>query len=475
MQGFSSSFLIFFYQIALGGLCALACAPFREIERAFYKSTAAVLYVFALIGVWGKSAFYWQSLGERFSWSISLEIVFHVSFVVSFSCYMFSLWGERQVFRARSFAAALLTGLGGLVLSTHGFYGAGIFSVETIVYPATFFLSALLLGSVTVGMLIGHWYLIDTGQSLAPFIRIFKFFVVTLIMQCVVFAIAPTVLHFFGSAEFGAARAAVLPRLWIRGRSRMISEPLLRRWVRDVREGRRTPRSLIDELKHLPFDDVGIARLDTHRRLRRGLPEMVFCEGKTPAQLIRIIRRITQARELVLLTRLNPQAYEELHRTFRTLRYDPIARLAYQPLRSPRALRGLVVVMTGGTSDLPVAEEAALTAQLLGSRVARLYDVGVAGVHRLLAQWRLLQRARVIIAIAGMEGALASVAAGLVRCPVLAVPTSIGYGASFQGIAPLLTMLNSCVPGIGVVNIDNGFGAAYLAHVINQPPHQYTS
>ena len=234
MQGFSSSFLIFFYQIALGGLCALAAAPFREIERAFYKSTAAVLYVIALIGLWGKSAFYWQSLGERFSWSISLEIVLHVSFVVSFSCYMFSLWGERQVFRARSFAAALLTGLGGLVLSTHSFYGAGIFSVETIVYPATFFLSALLLGSVTVGMLIGHWYLIDTGQSLEPFIRIFKFFVVTLIMQCVLFALAPTVLYFLGSAQSVTA----IERLWQRHATLVLTRvivgqaaPLILSWM----------------------------------------------------------------------------------------------------------------------------------------------------------------------------------------------------------------------------------------------------
>jgi NCAIR mutase (PurE)-related protein len=150
------------------------------------------------------------------------------------------------------------------------------------------------------------------------------------------------------------------------------------------------------------------------------------------------------------------------------LRYNPVARLAYQPPRVRKTLRGFVSVVTGGTSDAPIAEEAALTLELLGSRAHRLHDVGVAGVHRLLSQWRLLRRSRVIIVIAGMEGALASVVAGLVACPVIAVPTSIGYGASFQGIAPLLTMLNSCVPGVGVVNIDNGFGAAYLAHLINK-------
>ena len=249
----------------------------------------------------------------------------------------------------------------------------------------------------------------------------------------------------------------------------MMNAERLRRWMRDVRNGRRTPQALIDELRRLPFDDVGFARLDTHRRLRRGVPEIIFGDRKTPQQLIEIIRRLSRARELVLLTRLDPQAFNEIHHALPKLRYNPAARLAYQAPRASHTLRGCVVVVTGGTADLPVAEEAALTLELLGSRTARLYDVGVAGVHRIVSQWRLLQRARAIIVIAGMEGALASVVAGLVRCPVVAVPTSIGYGASFHGIAPLLTMLNSCVPGIGVVNIDNGFGAAYLAHIINHP------
>ena len=250
----------------------------------------------------------------------------------------------------------------------------------------------------------------------------------------------------------------------------MVTEPTLRRWLREVKHGRRAPRTVINELRRLPVDHAGIARLDTHRRLRRGVPEIVFGEGKTPEQLTRIIRPILRANELVLVTRLDAGAYRDIHAAFPSLRYDPMARLAYQPPRARGARRGLVVVATGGTSDMAIAEEAAVTLELLGSRAARLYDVGVAGVHRLLNQWRLLQRARAIVVIAGMEGALASVVAGLVRCPVVAVPTSIGYGVSFQGIAPLLTMLNSCVPGIGVVNIDNGFGAAYLAHVINQPP-----
>jgi hypothetical protein len=201
MQGFSSSFLIFFYQVALGGLFALAGTPFHEIERAFYKSTAGVLYAIALLGLWGKSTFYWQSLSEHLSWGVGLEVLFHVAFMVFFSCYMISLWGERQAFRARSFALCVLTGLAGLIFSAHSFYHASLVSVETLVYPTMFFLSSLLLGSVTVGMLIGHWYLIDTGQSLDPFIRIYKFFVVALIIQGTSFALSLPTLYFFGSAQ----------------------------------------------------------------------------------------------------------------------------------------------------------------------------------------------------------------------------------------------------------------------------------
>jgi hypothetical protein len=210
MQGFSASFLIFFYQIALGGLFALAGTPFQEIERAFYKSTAGVLYVIALLGLWGKSAFYWQSVTQQFSWGLAWEIAFHVAFIVWFSCYMISLWGERRRFRARSFAGAVLTGLAGLVFAAHGFYDGPFISIETVVYPAAFFLSALLLGSVTVGMLIGHWYLIDTGQSLDPFIRIYKFFVITLVSQGAVFALSFLAIYLFGSPHSHAA----LGRLW---------------------------------------------------------------------------------------------------------------------------------------------------------------------------------------------------------------------------------------------------------------------
>jgi hypothetical protein len=212
MQGFSSSFLIFFYQIALGGLFALAATPFHEIERAFYKSTAGVLYLIALLGLWGKSALYRETLGAQFSWSLSAEVFFHLCFVISFTCYMFSLWRESQVLRARCFASSLLTGIAGLVLTSQGFYRAGFVSAETIVFPMAFLLSAGLLGSVTVGMLIGHWYLIDTGQSLEPFVRLYKFFVITLILQCVYFALAPMALYFLGTAD----SVAGMERLWQR-------------------------------------------------------------------------------------------------------------------------------------------------------------------------------------------------------------------------------------------------------------------
>ena len=251
----------------------------------------------------------------------------------------------------------------------------------------------------------------------------------------------------------------------------MLTGPQLHRWLKDIRQGRRTSGALVRELRRPPFEDLGFARLDTHRRLRRGLPEIIFGQGKDPDQLIAIVRRLAAAHEPVLLTRLPPSAFEQINRALPRLRlrYHAMARLAYQPLASRRSLKGLVLVVTGGTADLPIAEEAALTLTFLGSRAMRLYDVGVAGVHRLLAHWRLLQRSRAIVVIAGMDGALPSVVGGLVACPVIAVPTSIGYGAHFQGLAPLLTMLNSCVPGVGVVNIDNGFGAAYLAHIINHP------
>jgi hypothetical protein len=210
MQGFSGSFLIFFYQVALGGLFAMAATPFHELERGFYKSTGGVLFAIALLGLWGKSRLYWESITHQLSGLTGAEILFHVLFIVSFACYVVSLWGERQRFRARSFSTAILTGLTGLVLSTHGFYRAPAISFETLIYPLSFLLSALLLGSVTVGMLIGHWYLIDTGQSLDPFIRIYKFFVVALLAQSVFMLLSPILLYYLGSSD----SVSNMHRLW---------------------------------------------------------------------------------------------------------------------------------------------------------------------------------------------------------------------------------------------------------------------
>src|ERR687897_829525 len=212
MRGFSSSFLLFFCQIALGGLFGMAFTPFHELDRAFYKSTGGVLFVIAVLGFWGKAHLYLQTLSESFSWMVAAEALAQLFFVVSFACYIFSLWGERQTFRARTFAACILSGLAGLFLSAHSFHDAPIGSVETLVYPLSFFMSSLLLGSVTVGMLIGHWYLIDTGQTLDPFIRIYKFFVIALIVQTLFFLLTPFLLYFLGTPWSVAA----LEQLWER-------------------------------------------------------------------------------------------------------------------------------------------------------------------------------------------------------------------------------------------------------------------
>jgi hypothetical protein len=210
MRGFSSSFLLFFYQIALGGLFGLAFTPFHELDRAFYKSTGGVLFVIAVLGFWGKAHLYLQSLSESFSWMVAAEALAQLFFVVSFACYIVSLWGERQALRARTFAACILSGLAGLFLSAHSFYDAPIGSVETLVYPLSFFMSSLLLGSVTVGMLIGHWYLIDTGQTLEPFIRIYKFFLISLAVQSGFSLVSLLSLHVLGTDQ----SVMQLEKLW---------------------------------------------------------------------------------------------------------------------------------------------------------------------------------------------------------------------------------------------------------------------
>jgi NCAIR mutase (PurE)-related protein len=209
------------------------------------------------------------------------------------------------------------------------------------------------------------------------------------------------------------------------------------------------------------------ARLDHHRALRRGFPEVIFAQGKTSEQVVRIFQRLAERNDRVLATRVSPEMMAEIGDQLPEATYHPLPRLLLMDHSTEEKIPG-VLVATGGTADLPVAEEAALTAELIGCQVERLYDVGVAGIHRLLSQNDKLQQARVIVAVAGMEGALASVITGLVAVPVIAVPTSVGYGASFSGLAALLAMLNSCANGMSVVNIDNGFGAGYLAAMINR-------
>jgi NCAIR mutase (PurE)-related protein len=234
-----------------------------------------------------------------------------------------------------------------------------------------------------------------------------------------------------------------------------------------VRDGRLTPEQAAEALKHYPYRDLGFAKVDHHRELRKGFPEVVFGPGKTDDQIVKISREIVRRGGNLLVTRIGEPTFRKLKRALPKVRYNPHARAAVLLHRPPAPGKGLVVVMTAGTSDIPVGEEAAVTCELMGNEVDRVYDVGVAGLHRLLGEYDKLRRARVVVVAAGMEGALPSVVAGLVSVPVVAVPTSIGYGASFQGLAALLAMLNSCPGGVGVVNIDNGFGAGCLASLIN--------
>ncbi len=223
----------------------------------------------------------------------------------------------------------------------------------------------------------------------------------------------------------------------------------------------------LEELATLPFEDLGFAHVDHHRGVRGAMPEVVLAQGKTPAQVAAIARSIAARSGRFLVTRLEPPHLEALRAAVPDLRHSPDARLAwYDP--APRPREGNVTVVTAGTSDIPVAEEAAITAEMLGAEVHRYFDVGVAGIHRLADKLPALRRANVLVVVAGMEGALPSVVAGLVDIPVIAVPTSVGYGASFGGLAALLAMLNSCATGVAVVNIDNGFGAGYLAGLINR-------
>jgi len=248
----------------------------------------------------------------------------------------------------------------------------------------------------------------------------------------------------------------------------------LRALLDDVRSGALTPEAaqgqLLQFLRHSPFEDIGFARIDHHRNVRQGFPEVIFGQGKTPEQIAAISERIVAAGHNLLVTRTTADAYEVLRHVLPAATFHPEARaITLRSVDMPLG-RGTVLVVAAGTADLPVAEEAVVAAEIMGNTVERLYDVGVAGLHRLLAEHARLTAAHVLIVVAGMEGALPSVVGGLVDAPVIAVPTSIGYGASFGGITPLLAMLNSCAIGISVVNIDNGFGAAAIASAINHLP-----
>ena len=236
-----------------------------------------------------------------------------------------------------------------------------------------------------------------------------------------------------------------------------------------VRSGEMTVDEAVSRLRNLPYEDLGYAKIDHHRSLRTGFPEVVFCQGKTSDQVVEILKRLAIHNHTVLATRADKEVYEAVCRELPHAVYHEAARIIVVggPESAPEGGKYILVV-SAGTADIPVAEEAAVTAESMGSRVERVYDVGVAGIHRLLDQKEKLDGAGVIIVVAGMEGALASVVGGLVDKPVIAVPTSVGYGASFEGLAALLAMLNTCAEGVAVVNIDNGFGAGYFAHLINK-------
>jgi pyridinium-3,5-biscarboxylic acid mononucleotide synthase len=242
----------------------------------------------------------------------------------------------------------------------------------------------------------------------------------------------------------------------------------LRKLLQQIKDGTLSPDEAVTRLRHMPFEDLGFAKVDHHRRLRAGMPEVIFSAGKTASQVAKIFKSMAAQGGNVLATRATPEHFRAVKKVVRNAEYHELARAI--TLHQDRTIygKGTVAVISAGTSDIPVAEEALITAGIMGNHVSHLYDVGVAGIHRLLLNRTVLSDARVVIVCAGMEGALPSVVGGLVRAPVVAVPTSVGYGASFNGLAALLGMLNSCASNVSVVNIDNGFGAGYVASIINR-------
>jgi pyridinium-3,5-biscarboxylic acid mononucleotide synthase len=244
----------------------------------------------------------------------------------------------------------------------------------------------------------------------------------------------------------------------------------IRKLFDQVRAGKLTPDDAVSRLRHLPFEDLGFAKVDHHRALRAGMPEVILGEGKTPGQVADIFARLAKHGGNILATRANEKQFAAVRKRIRGLEYRELGRCIVLQCDATLYGKGTIAVVSAGTSDIPIAEEAVVTAEVMGNKVQHFYDVGVAGIHRLLANREALAKARVVIVCAGMEGALPSVVGGLVGVPVIAVPTSIGYGASFKGLAALLGMLNSCASNVSVVNIDNGFGAGYVASLINRLP-----
>ncbi len=242
----------------------------------------------------------------------------------------------------------------------------------------------------------------------------------------------------------------------------------IRTLLEGVRSGGLAVEEAMESLKSLPYEDIGFAKIDTHRAVRTGFPEVIFCEGKTTEQVREIVKKMLPQTPVILGMRAGDEVYHAVREVADTVEYRKAARAIVVGRVPEPTSKGLILIVSAGTADIPVVEEAAVTAEVMGNRGERLFDVGVAGVHRLLGNRDKLAAAKVIVVVAGMEGALPSVVGGLVDKPVIAVPTSVGYGANFNGLSALLTMLTSCVPGIGVVNIDNGFGAGYLAGLINR-------
>ena len=242
----------------------------------------------------------------------------------------------------------------------------------------------------------------------------------------------------------------------------------LKKLFDQVQKKRLSTDDAVERLRHLPFEDLGFAKLDHHRALRQGMPEVIFAQGKAPRQVADIFARLAAHGGNVLATRATEEQYAAVATVVPRAEYRPLARAIVLKRDRKKRGKGVIVVVSAGTSDIPVAEEAVVTAELMGNEVQHIYDVGVAGIHRLLAHRGALAKARVVVVCAGMEGALPSVVGGLVGVPVIAVPTSIGYGAAFEGLAALLGMMNSCASNVSVVNIDNGFGAGYVASLINR-------